>query len=1237
MNLKKVSKITLLCICSYLYADYCNSGVTQIDGSVNHNNDGTCSFGEYIDIKEISSYNIQNNSVELIYNKKAWRGSQELNSIWNQTNYDSDLSNISSNRNYKNIVLPKLNSDNTMIFGEYINLWQKGGIAWCSGGYAYKNSRCNDQAQALSSGFFGAKKAINSNDDILFTVIPYRSRANARGASRAYYDGIHSNAGRCTDGNYEGKNCVAGDDYFESIIVGPFDSKIATAQKGDVAFAFKLNPFYADNTKNKGASAEKRFLVNLEGGDVSVRAYVQERAANNNDNGKYSPLSSRLCYKDKQTNKNVCINPKEHIKVLDNTASIKTIPFLAAYGINDASSQKVTNKEYEDKIIYPSLYWLKGINGNYDTYFYKKRDAATMVNYAVQTFKKCKEPLLYEIQIHAIKVKGERGNYHAYNDGVNLGTFWTGYQGNRLVLPELNYSFGGQLTEIGTREYDQFNAFSEPAIFFVLQEGSNDEDAIECLPIPNANINTAWLKNDNSEGVFNFNTTNVGDGVYTVLNGDTTYIRLDFTNANKDDIGTYNLPKDNPFTEDENRYISIDVGNILTSDEMQKKCTDVNGYGANKYNTKRNSTYFNYTYKNNQNPAYYIPDSYSGENIMLGKYGIKYKQMCQYLNKKNKNKADYIPCNENDSSRANEIFYKYADATIRFNCLSTSADDKARREFELKFYRDINNIASKGKTIKHIPITVRAESINLNIYNCDIFSRCYGKNEQTNQQISKFPSIYFDDNSNISKFLFTKFQLKVPNSKDTKDYYFNLAFDSANPMAMTYNNNRSVSATGVSNNLTIINPFAGIANRATVVILEEHIRKYLENYLNNNPEFENYTVNNSCINSDEMLDKNTANKAINHKIYCQTPLNEPIKLKEKGVVNSIKIKSNIDKDARVNAFITSNPSEFKYRIYPQLISTATNISVPRYFSDDMILKLGLNFANEYNADKLELNFDDTFDNSKRAYDGSTKNEIKLIKEDSKRFYEIKISKDSLNQYFDYALEDACKELNCDTNSTKTTSHLINDKKDYSYQTISDIYIDDSALENKRIAAASDNAAEIPLSLIYNKKQKAFTLASIDIELEKAKNPTYEDLKQSENVNVKFISATPLFKDIKINNNIANITQDDVWLHYIDEDGILKPFGYFYTKSNKDKFKDAISDDKKTITCSKTPCYRVKDEIPGLDKTTNYISDYQSKITRNTDGSLKIILSDKLQYIKDTIHCYGGLFDCDSRWTIEYQK
>lgn len=1228
MKFKKLSQITLLCISSYLYADYCNAGVTQYDGSVNYNYDGTCSLGEYIDIKEISSYNIQNNSVELIYNKRAWRGSHELNSIWNQTSYDGNLSNISSNRNYNGITLPKLNYYNSPITGEYVKIWQKGGLAWCDGGYGFNKSRCNDQTQALSSGFFGAKKAINSNDDILFTVIPYRSKANARTSARAYYDGIHSNLGKCTDGNYLNKNCVVGDDDFESIVVGPFDSKIATAQKGDVAFAFKLNPYYTDNTKNSGRWSEKRFLVNLEGGDVSVRAYVQERAVDDNYNGKYIPLSNRICYKDKQMNKNVCLNPNEHIKMLDNTKDIKTIPFLTAYGINDASGNKVTNKEYEEKIIYPSLYWLKGINGS-ELGNWKKRNARTMVNYAVQTFKKCKEPLLYEIQIHAIKVKGERGIYHAYNDGVNLGTFWTGYQGNRLVLPELNYSYGGQLTEIGTREYDQFTDFSEPAVFFVLQDGSKDEDAIECLPTPQANINTAWLKNTSSYDNFTFKNTTVGDGVYTILNGDTTYIRLDFTNANKSDLDEHNKPRENPFVSDENRYISINVGDINNIKNNNINC--VNDKLGNAYNGLSRK-YFRYQYDKSNSP-----NEISSSVDLRGYQGVSYKDMCKFLNERNKNKADFIPCNENDTSRANEIFYKYADATIRFNCLSTSAEDKARREFELRFYRDINNIASKGKIIKHIPITVRAESINLNIYNCDIFSRCYGKNEQTNQQISKFPSIYFDDNSNISKFLFTKFQLKVPNSKNTKDYYFNLAFDSANPMAMTYNNNRSVSATGVSNNLTIINPFAGITNRATVVILEEHIRKYLENYLDNNPEFENYTVNNSCINSDEMLDKNTANKAINHKIYCQTPLNEPIKLKEKGVVNSIKIKSNIDKDARANAFITSNPSEFKYRIYPQLISTATNISVPRYFSDDMILKLGLNFINEYNADKLELNFDDTFDNSKRAYDGSTKNEIKLIKEDSKRFYEIKISKDSLNQYFDYALEDACKELKCDTNGIKTTSHLINDKKDYSYQTISDIYIDDSALENKRIAAASDNAAEIPLSLTYNKKQQAFTLASIDIFLEKAKNPTYEDLKQSENVNVNFISATPLFKDIKINNNIANITQNDVWLHYIDEDGILKPFGYFYTKSNKDKFKDAISDDKKTITCSKTPCYRVKDEIPGLNKTTNYISDYQSKISRNADGSLKVILNNKLQYIKDTVHCYGGLFDCDSRWTIEYQK
>ncbi|MBZ7987553.1 hypothetical protein [Campylobacter canadensis] len=1196
--MKKVfySKIALLFLSTYLYAASCVNG-NPVKGGTDDYLSGTCAFGEFIDIKEVAGY--KNGQINLIYDVSAWNSSKAMNNVWGGI------------IPYNNLDIRNIIKDNR----EYDDIWlnnkkyiQKGGI-----GYIQTS---ND---IISSGLIGKKLAIANDEDILFSLIPYRDRSQPR------------NEFHCTGD--KSKKCMMVDKwdvsniYYQTAKVTPVVGVIG--ETGGIATAFGLYP-YALEFKNKWDSPTKRAYKLIDAiHDSAISVYVQTSS------GRYVSLNKTLIDNNGNT-----ILPYDYtnnhtydtIRMLDTRNKVADIPYNNAYYFGYIRNE-VNSVSHPHEIIIPSLFALE--------------NSRTLLNYGVRTFKKCKQNLLYKIQIHSAKINGKYGQYNIYNDGHAHDSF----KAQTLYLPT-NCTNGdksdGSPTGCGTYEF-AINSESEPAIFFVLQDGSKDADAIDCLSAPNVKINTAWIDNNSTDNFkFGKENTSAGKGVYTILNGDTTYVRLDFSSLNNNDE-TNELDKvldpNDTFSEREARYISIDVGNIKSNQEMQEHCKR---YGISCDN---NTTYFTYSYAQAPNGtlANYDLGAYiSDEEIAKGLHGYTYKAMCEYVNRKNKGKDGYTPCNSEQHS--NEIFYKYTDATIRFNALTTAESDLARREFKIKFYRDINNLADGGKIIKHIPITVRPKSMNIkDIHSCAIFTNCFPNENIGSQteQLSSNNTIYHDGVSYV--FVIGEYKLKVFDSKGNP-YYFNIAQGSKNANAISYpNNTRNIPATGRSHNLTIINPFA--TTNANVIVKEEHIRKFLDEFKAKNNEFKDYKYTDSCIDNNEYVDKITANTAIEHKIYCQTPLEREISPKITGVTNKFIIKDNIDKDARANVFITSNPEEFKYRIYPQIQSLAANdINVSRYFPKALNIELKLNFNDSVkDENKLNLDFDnETFiGNEYRAFSTSSKVEKNNFS------FNVELDSEALNQNYDTALKEAsdiCKD-DC------TTSWLIDKTTNKKYAHIEkNKAITEELRYNARLAQANDNAVEIPLALTYTKKQNALRLDSLDFIIDETKNNnssfTSTKIKENIPVNTLFVSAVAMFKDKKADTGAkkANMNTNDVWLHYIDKGGIFRPFAYLKTDNKSDDWKitKAELDNKKQVDCDdNTPCYRIlnsSNEVPGLEDKIKYSSDYQSSVKLLKVGAkvsgLEIELNNdmkKLQYVKDTIHCYGGLFNCDSRWTVEFVK
>lgn len=1247
--MKKVfySKIALLFLSTYLIAD-----------------SGTYAFGEFIDIKEVNGFKANDNSykIRMIYNVRGYSGS--IIPTWQGKYNDliSDPNNLKQmvkNRSYENIIL-----DN-------VTYAQLGGLGW---------SR-NDK-ELISSGLIGKTNSIYANEDILFSLIPYRDRSHMRTADKGDHGANCLNSGM--------HRCEAFDKFFD--VVGQkrdFQAAEMAPYTSDAIYecvmkdgrclgihnAFRLIPYYQNINAKDGPA--RNYPITLENkADVSIKAYVQK----NEGSSIYITLSNELI----DSNGNY-INPyNDSIKFISNVNSIidskdlelsnenflRTMWYSSyvnklAWKDDWLKQYSIIGAKYDHQIIYPTLFtnWDKSADNN-----------KSVLNYAIKTFKKCKQALLYKIQIHAAKIKGAKKNsvgdneiFSIYNDGnandgyknyYGLGEYADVIYDDNDLTKDTPIDNGIGRIEGGKKELRI--GVSEPAIFFVLQEGSKDDDAIDCLPAPKSNITSAWLLDENNKD-FTYSNTKAGNSIYTILNGDTAYVRLDFSTLNADNDA--NKPKNNPFSNVTNinnfnesdvefRYISIDAGDVRTP----LQCANDNPYKLG------DLKYFSYTYSNLHYPADYGQSTSDNERLN-GKFGLTYQEMCNLVNTINKKQT----CDPNIKS--NKIFFKYADATIRFNCLTTSMQDKARREFKIRFYRDIrediaaakdvngnivydenNEINDGGKIIKHIPITVRPKSMNIkDIHSCAIFTNCFPNENIGSQteQLSSNNTIYHDGVSYV--FVIGEYKLKVFDSKGNP-YYFNIAQGSKNANAISYpNNTRNIPATGRSHNLTIINPFA--TTNANVIVKEEHIRKFLDEFKAKNNEFKDYKYTDSCIDNNEYVDKITANTAIEHKIYCQTPLEREISPKITGVTNKFIIKDNIDKDARANVFITSNPEEFKYRIYPQIQSLAANdINVSRYFPKALNIELKLNFNDSVkDENKLNLDFDnETFiGNEYRAFSTSSKVEKNNFS------FNVELDSEALNQNYDTALKEAsdiCKD-DC------TTSWLIDKTTNKKYAHIEkNKAITEELRYNARLAQANDNAVEIPLALTYTKKQNALRLDSLDFIIDETKNNnssfTSTKIKENIPVNTLFVSAVAMFKDKKADTGAkkANMNTNDVWLHYIDKGGIFRPFAYLKTDNKSDDWKitKAELDNKKQIDCDdNTPCYRIlnsSNEVPGLEDKIKYSSDYQSSVKLLKVGTrvsgLEIELNNdmkKLQYVKDTIHCYGGLFNCDSRWTVEFIK
>lgn len=849
-------------------------------------------------------------------------------------------------------------------------------------------------------------------------------------------------------------------------------------------------------------------------------------------------------------------------------------------------------------------------------------------NFAVQTMPYCKQRVLYKIEVKRIQIPGKWMDYTIFDTYKSLpggacsrlsqlkrgqkgynelkkGDTWWGYFDGIYTCTGDTWWWNGGWSQGASSNItkDELHTNSDLFYFYVIQDAWEGDKKFErdCLPTPIANITSAFV---NSKGGGSNNTTfsykNPTDAtdIYTYLDGEDAYIKIDFNNEEN-----VFKPSTNPFTSDNTRYISLDIAesrkisaqNPAWKYYVQKDCTDFNN---------KNCKYVQLAYQYDLND---ISVFNSGSN------GILYKDMCKFANQKVKeqigNSANI--CNPDDPARQNEIFFKYNNAILEFDKISTNANDKNRREFKLRFYPSINSIASTGLEIKHSPITVRPRYFEAKQESCDIGVNCT-KPIQANITNG---TIY--DN----KIYADKYLLKVDYPGTT--YYFNLAknydiVNDSNPIVLTKNNNNN-------DGFRPIIPFDS-ANIASIVLKDAHIKKYLQDYFKN----PSYDYTKHCSDSDEVLTMDKANirDSVTGKIACQTPMKNFIPVTPKGVESAISYKDSIDKDARVNVVLNNiDPDNknftFAYRIYPQLQAQASNFNkqnIAKYYTDDINIEITPSFSSGVSLDKFVLEQDTNALN--RAY----ANEIKL----ENGVFKIKVSKEELNKYFKTKLD----ELN---DNTKTTFTFLNEASNMSYDNVS--RYEAIVKKDKRINSliiANENANEIPFTFYYTKKAPIFTLNNVKIKVLK-NTQLANDIEQTQSVGVKFVSASPFFKDVKVSKGSDNASIDEThldikpMLNYLDSDKQYKEFIY-QAKTSKEEAWSADCANANKVCYRKLP----SSKLPGYE--AKFLSDYGLDITSGTNVlKIKNTKQKNSAYIKDTIHCFGGEFNCDTSFTIEFKN
>lgn len=884
------------------------------------------------------------------------------------------------------------------------------------------------------------------------------------------------------------------------------------------------------------------------------------------------------------------------------------------------TKEPINNYLPYDRKYAPEVVATKNYLGNYVWDYLTTVQRAT-ANFAVQTIPSCKQRVLYKIEVKRIQIPGQWMDYTIFDTYANsdkckaLGDRNLKRGQNNFKESEKNeYTwwgfFDGVHTCTGDTRWGYWNLFkdephprSELFYFYVIQDAWEGDKKFEkdCLPTPIANITSAFV---NSKGgssrdtTFSYKNPTDATDIYTYLDEDNAYIKIDFNNEEN-----VFKPSTNPFTSDNTRYISLDIAESRKNSEnqgvwkyyVQKDCTDFND---------KNCKYVQLAYQYDLND---ISVFNSGSN------GILYKDMCKFANQKVKeqigNSANI--CNPDDPARQNEIFFKYNNAILEFDKISTNANDKNRREFILRFYPSINSIASTGLEIKHSPITVRPRYFEAKQESCDIGVNCT-KPIQANITNG---TIY--DN----KIYADKYLLKVDYPGTT--YYFNLAknydiVNDSNPIVLTKNNNNN-------DGFRPIIPFDS-ANIASSVLKDAHIKKYLQDYFKN----PSYDYTKHCSDSDEVLTMDKANirDSVTGKIACQTPMQNFIPVTPKGVESAISYKDSIDKDARVNVVLNNiDPDNknftFAYRIYPQLQAQASNFNkqnIAKYYTDDINIEITPSFSSGVSLDKFVLEQDTNALN--RAY----ANNIKL--EDG--VFKITVSKEELNKYFKTKLD----ELN---DNTKTTFTFLNEASNMSYDNVS--RYEAIVKKDKRINSliiANENANEIPFTFYYTKKAPIFTLNNVKIKVLKNTQLT-KDIELTQSVGVKFVSASPFFKDVKVSKGSDNASIDEAhldikpMLNYLDSDKQYKEFIY-QAKTSKEEAWSADCANANKVCYRKLP----SSKLPGYE--AKFLSDYGLDITSGTNVlKIKNLKQKNSAYIKDTIHCFGGDFNCDTSFTIEFKN
>lgn len=835
------------------------------------------------------------------------------------------------------------------------------------------------------------------------------------------------------------------------------------------------------------------------------------------------------------------------------------------------------------------------------------------------------------------------------------GDIRTEYNGG-WANDSLVYNFGHLPDNYVIPDYEHHK--SEPFYFYVVQDKHNENDAIDCLPTPNTTISSIFLENEPQEngglkykysGKENDNIKDIYTYVQDGKDNKNIYLKI---NANADKGSTFISTKD-PFTDKNESYFSIDMGdNANYKYYIQSDCVDFNDSSckyteANKISNK--------------------------EASLTDKNGLTYSQICKMAQKNsnyalNSKEANAL-CDPNDAKRKNERFFKFNNAILQIQDLKLPEvknkkivdNDKQRREFKIRFYHTYKYVGRQADEIKHRPITIRPESYEAHTTVCDVFDKtCNNKSKNKTLQATIFKD---------GDYYLSAFKYRVFDSANKTEYYFdaNASDDAIN--FNTNNENNLLSYTNASTKQSAIIPFVS-ANKAAIIFKEDHIKRYL---LDNG----DYTASESCIDNNDYLVKavtqdaktkaNTRSKENNFKLYCQTPMDNIINISYKNIKYDLNsIKDNIDNTARVNTVITSNQiNKQSYRLHPKITISANNEKVVKYFDKDLNAKLTLNFDSDIDYSKLNIlaNSDNTFSSNISA----SKNNFSISKyivnaTDIKKkagvnakqvIVEFKLTANNLNNVYDNMLNDILKD--------KTTFYLITHKENKQYARIEKYSNITNLSEEKVYASANENAYEIPLTINYIGVQaKPFILQNAKFELFDNNNKELKfdnvsvNASKEQTLNTMFVYALPIFKDKKSNENVIFITNNDVKLRYLD--GVYKDFEYIINNSEDFSFKtdSKCVDSKEQVV---KPCFRIVNaKYPGLSYDTEFISDYGMKITKckslSSNNCVKANKGDNVEglklelvnantknatYVKDTVHCYGGEYNCNSNFTIERIK